>query len=62
MEREMTEQQNWELMGQVFKAEVENLRKTKKILESDKKILIEVLLKNKPELTDWVKLNFGERK
>lgn len=58
----MTEQQNWELMGQVFKAEVENLRKAKKLLESDKRILIEVLLKNKPELTDWVKLNFEERK
>lgn len=58
----MTEQQNWELMGKVFKAEAENLRKTKKSLEADKKILIEVLLKNKPELTDWVKLNFEEQK
>lgn len=58
----MIEQQNWELMGQVFKAEAEDLRKAKKILESDKRILIEVLLKNKPELTEWVKLNFEERK
>lgn len=57
----MTEQQNWELMGKVFKAEAEDLREVKKSLESDKKILIEVLLKNKPELTDWVKLNFGEK-
>lgn len=51
------------------RAEVEALRKyyqstepRVKKLQSDKLVLINTLLKHKPELAGWIKLNFGEQK
>lgn len=58
-----------ENMENVYKAETIALRNFYKTvepkickLEQDKQTLINVLLKHKPELSGWIKLNFGENK
>lgn len=43
----MTEQQNWELMGQVFKADAEDLRK-------ERKVIITAIKTLKKDLTDFL--------
>lgn len=53
----MVEIENSELMCDVFKQESQTLREQLRIAQEDKAILISLLLKHKPELSDWIERN-----